>query len=117
MKEKQLGEKIKEARIAANLTQHTLAEMVFVTESYIALIESGKRNPSTAVLSKLSEVLGLTTDRMLFAPSARTVDSYTLDFQKLCENRRPEEIETALRMMEQYFACLDALQEGSPEAE
>ncbi len=110
MNQTQLGEKIREARRAANMTQHTLAEKCFVTESYIALIESGTRNPSTAVLGKLAEALGMTTDSLLFAASSRSVDSFTLDFQRLIENRTPDQIQTGLKMLEQYFACLDSLQ-------
>ena len=66
MSEKLIGDKIREARKRAGLTQWQLADKIFVSESYIALIESNRRNPSTIVLSKIAEALNLTTDHILF---------------------------------------------------
>ena len=109
MDDKLIGDRIRDARKKAGLTQLQLADRIFVSESYIALIESNKRNPSTAVLSKIAEVLNLTTDHILFEASSRTLDSYTLDWQKLIENRSPQEIETALQLLRSYFECLDNL--------
>ncbi len=109
MSEKLIGDKIREARKQAGLTQCQLADKIFVSESYIALIESNKRNPSMSVLTKLAEVLNLTTDHIVFDTSSRDLDSFTLDWQKLTENRTPEEIESALKMIKAYFECLDSL--------
>ncbi|MBQ8515506.1 MAG: helix-turn-helix transcriptional regulator [Ruminococcus sp.] len=111
MKEKLIGDKIREARKAAGLTQWQLANRIFVSESYIALIESGKRNPSTSVLTKLAEELGLTTDHIILDTASRSADSFTLEWQNLIQNRSPEEIETALRMVKGYFQCLDDLKD------
>lgn len=109
MKEKLIGEKIRDARKAAGLTQWQLANKIYVSESYIALIESGKRSPSTSVLTKLAEVLGLTTDHIILDTASRSMDSFTLEWQNLTHDRTPEEIETALRMLRSYFQCLDDL--------
>lgn len=109
MKEKLVGEKIRDARKAAGLTQWQLANKIFVSESYIALIESGKRNPSTNVLTKIAEALGLTTDHIIFATASRSDDSFTHEWQNLIQDRSPEEIASALKMVQGYFACLDDL--------
>jgi len=111
MKEKLIGDKIREARKAVGLTQWQLANKIFVSESYIALIESNKRNPSTSVLTKIAEALGLTTDHIVFDTASRSADSFTLEWQKLIQNRSPEEIQTALQMIERYFECLDDLKD------
>ncbi|MCR4644537.1 MAG: helix-turn-helix domain-containing protein [Oscillospiraceae bacterium] len=113
MKEQTLGEKIRDARKKAGLTQLQLAEHIFISESYIALIESDKRNPSTGVLSKIAEALGLTTDFILLGSSERSQESYINDWLKLINDRSPEEIETALRMIRSYFECLDDLNSGT----
>ena len=109
MKEKLLGDKIRDARKQAGLTQWQLANKIFVSESYIALIESNKRNPSTDVLSKIAEALGMTTDHMLCDTVSRSTDSFALDFCNLVKNRSPEEIDTALQLIRKYFECLDEL--------
>lgn len=111
MKEKLIGDKIREARKAAGLTQWQLANKIFVSESYIALIESNKRNPSTNVLIKIAEELGLTTDHIVFDTSSRSVDSFTLEWHNLIQDRSPEEIQTALKMLKSYFECLDNLKD------
>ncbi len=108
MGEMLIGDKIREAK-KAGLTQWQLAEKVFVSESYIALIESNKRNPSMSVLTKLAEVLNITTDHIVFDTSSRNTDSFTLEWQKLIENRTPEEIESALKIVKTYFECIDEL--------
>lgn len=107
MKEMLIGDKIREARKNAGLTQWQLANKIYVSESYIALIENNKRNPSMNVLTKIAEVLGITTDHIVFDTESRTVDSFTYEWLNLIRHRSPEEIESALKMLKCYFECLD----------
>ncbi len=107
MEEKTVGAKIQEARRSAGLKQWQLANMVNVSESYIALIESDKRNPSITVLTKIAEVLGLTTDQIVFDVDTRSNASFTLEWQSMIRDRSPKEIESALKMLRSYFSCLD----------
>jgi len=103
------GDKIREARKQAGLTQLQLADKIYVSESYIALIESNRRSPSMHVLSKIAETLNVTTDQLVFNADTRTTDSFTLEWQNLIQDRKPEEIESALKMLKNYFICLDDL--------
>lgn len=109
LKETLIGDKIREARKKARLTQWQLANKIFVSESYIALIESNKRNPSTIVLSKIAEALNITTDHLLFENISRSNDSFTHEWESIIENRSSKEIETALKLIRDYFQCLDEL--------
>lgn len=104
-----IGNKIREARKRAGLTQLQLANKIFVSESYIALIESNKRNPSTIVLSKIAEALNLTTDQILFETSSRSFHSFTKEWESIIADRSPEQIETALKLLRKYFECIDDL--------
>lgn len=104
-----IGDKIREARKRAGFTQLQLANKIFVSESYIALIERNKRNPSTVVLSKIAEALNLTTDHILFDTTSRSNDSYTKEWECLISERSKEQIETALNMLRAYFECIDEL--------
>lgn len=54
---KRLGFKISEIRKTKGLTQEELAERAALTLSYISKIETGRRNPTTTTLYKIS--LGL----------------------------------------------------------
>ena len=52
-----LGKRIKELRIKQSLTQEKLAEFAKIDYSYLNLIESGKRNPSIKVITKIARAL------------------------------------------------------------
>lgn len=65
MNKKTLGLVIKDGRDALRLTQRGLAEMVGVKASHIAYIENGHRNPSLALLRRLSDALGLNRKELL----------------------------------------------------
>lgn len=73
MTKKTLGGVIKEGRDALRLTQRGLAEIVGVKASHIAYIENGHRNPSLALLRRLSDALGLNRRELLILshPDAR----------------------------------------------
>lgn len=104
-----IGNKVREARKKAGLTQLQLANKIFVSESYIALIEKNKRNPSTIVLSKIAEALNLTTDHILFDRDFGSKESFIKEWESLIADRSPEQIETALKIVSKYFECLDDL--------
>jgi transcriptional regulator with XRE-family HTH domain len=63
----ELGEKVRESRQRAGLTQADLAEVVDLSVAYLSLIERGGRNPPYTTL--------LTIARALQVPVARIVPS------------------------------------------
>lgn len=52
-----LGKQIKQLRTKQGLIQEKLAESAKIDYSYLNLIESGKRNPSIKVITKIARVL------------------------------------------------------------
>ena len=61
-----IGSRIRNARKQAGLTQAQLAERAFISESYMALIELDKRNPSTDVVIRIAEILQVSSDHLMF---------------------------------------------------
>lgn len=59
-----LGEKIKTARKAKNLSQEKLAALVDVTTSTIFKIEKNKINPSFHIVTKICEALNISMDSL-----------------------------------------------------
>ena len=57
------GQRVKEARLAANLTQEALAEITELHPTFISNVERGYRVPSVPTLLRLAAGLGV-------APSA-----------------------------------------------
>ena len=60
-----LGKRIKELRHSNNLSQKTLALMTNVERSYLAKLESGKRNPGFDLLERISDGFGITLAELL----------------------------------------------------
>ena len=69
MENGRLGNAIRQARIANNLTQEELAEIVGITSTHLKHIESEHRKPSIDVLFKFVSVLHLSLDSLLSMPN------------------------------------------------
>jgi transcriptional regulator with XRE-family HTH domain len=62
---KQLGKKVREARVRAGFTQEGLAKKAGLHRTYIAGIETGRRNISVKNLEKIAKALGVKTNDLL----------------------------------------------------
>ena len=68
------GNRLRELRVAAGLTQAQLAAQIHVTKSVVSYYELQERSPSPEVLIKLSYVFHVSTDYLLGRDAADTVD-------------------------------------------
>lgn len=72
-----MNERIKEARKARKMTQQQLAEAIGLTQNYIAMIETGRREPSDRTIADICQVCGVdeiwlrTGTGEMFAPKTR----------------------------------------------
>lgn len=60
-----MGEKLKEVRTEAKLTQAELAEKLGVTQRDISRWETGKRVPSALMVKKMAQVLDCRMDDLV----------------------------------------------------
>ena len=102
-----IGSRIRQARKKSNLTQRELAEKAFISESYLTLIELDKRNSSTDVVSKLAEILNISTDHLLFGDVPKTEQTLFSEWKKLMNGRSAKEIEGAQNLVKCFFESLD----------
>ena len=65
MEQSSLGQRIRKKRQILKITQQDLAQAVGMTPQHISAIEQDKWSPSLAILPKLAEVLGVSTDYLL----------------------------------------------------
>ncbi|MCI8589347.1 MAG: helix-turn-helix domain-containing protein [Clostridiales bacterium] len=65
MNKKEIGSRIKEARVKRNLTQDQLAEKVDRVTTYISDIERGSKLPSLSLFINIVEVLNVSADYIL----------------------------------------------------
>ena len=73
------GNKLKELRQQAGLTQKQLAEQLGVTKSVISFYERSERTPSPDVLRKLASVFHVSTDFLLDIDRVKRIDISGLD--------------------------------------
>lgn len=65
-----IGAKLKKIRILKGLRQSDVADKINVSPQSIGYYESGKRNPSVKILSKLSTLYGVPLDDLIEKPNA-----------------------------------------------
>lgn len=102
-----LGERLRDLRSKNGITQAELAEKIFVGESYIALIELNKRNPSTEILGKLCDFFGVSTDYLLTGESSDDDILHVREWRKLVSGRSDREITSALKLVRSFFESVD----------
>lgn len=91
-----LGEIIKEARKAKNLTREQLAETLNITPRYLMSIENENKKPSYNVLFQLVRELGIPADT-IFYPDSNITNSEVDQLMRLLYlcNERELKIATA----------------------
>ena len=70
-----LGERIKNQRTRAGLSQERVAELVGVSRQSVTKWESGQSAPSTENLFRLAEIFGTTVDMLLDIPDEKNSQS------------------------------------------
>ena len=73
------GNRLKELRLQAGLTQKQLADLIGVTKSVISFYERQERTPSPDVLKKLASVFHVSTDFLLDIDNVKRLDISGLD--------------------------------------
>lgn len=102
-----IGKRIRAARKKRNMTQIQLANKVFISESYLALIELNKRNPSTDVVIRLAEVLNVSADYLLLDDAPQNDLTLFNEWRTLMKGRSPKEIEAAHNLIKAFFENVD----------
>ena len=99
LKERSLGQIIRERRRQLDLTQEEVARRIKTSTPYVGHLESGKRHPSDKIVTRLAEVLGLDRRELFFLANPRaqallseeaesTPESAWEDFKKNEQMRR-----------------------------
>ena len=70
-----LGQRVRQRRQILKITQQELADALGMTPQHISLIEQDKGAPSLALLPKLAEELGVSTDYLLSGKESIVTDT------------------------------------------
>ena len=102
-----LGNRVKQLRIKAGLTQLQLAVNLYVSESYIALIEADKRNPSMDIVGRLADFFCVTSDYLMSGSESESDKLLLKEWSAVLQGRSDSEIESALKLVKSFFKCID----------
>ena len=67
----QINKNIKQCRLKSGLTQNQVAEKLFVTRQTVSSYESGRTQPDLETLIKLSEILNVSINQLLYGERER----------------------------------------------
>lgn len=101
------GRRVRMLRRKSKMTQLDLAYRVFVSESYIALIEADKRNPSMEIVAKLADIFHVTADFLLNGEETEEDKLMLKEWSELLKNRTQQERDSALEIVKAFFQCVD----------
>ena len=61
-----LGRTLKLIRASRGMTQKKMADILGISQNYLSLIESNKKNPSTDKISEFAKKMGFSADALTF---------------------------------------------------
>ena len=104
----QLGQCIRELRVALSYTQEELAEQAGISVSFLSMIERAERSPHLKTLSALSNALGLTLSQLFLdvnVPRANGGQAQDLPLIAYLETLRlgPDDVEALLVVAKAIF--------------
>jgi transcriptional regulator with XRE-family HTH domain len=81
-----LGQRIREARIKACMTQATLSGIIGLSPAHYSHIERGKARINLPTLVAIAQALDTTIDSLLYDSTPVLVDAYDRDFKDLLDD-------------------------------
>ena len=96
---KDVGLRIKKARIARGFTQTELAEKLDIAPPYLSNIENGRANFSVFILMHLTEVLQVSADSLLRTNVPASTIIYSNEIEKVVDGCSPAELDAMLKTL------------------
>ncbi len=96
---KLLGKRIREIRIAKNLTQEDLSELTEIGASSISKIESGHFHPTDDNLEKIAKALNVEPYKLYMFNHQKDTKELLQDIQTMLNKATDEEIKLAYKVL------------------
>lgn len=98
-----IGERIRILRKKQQKTQHYFADMLYISPSYLALIESGKRTPTLEVLIQIARLCDTSVDYLLFGENSHEYSQIHQKVERLLNEYSEDQVNKALKLAEYYL--------------
>ena len=103
---REIGERVKQARLARGLSQADLAEKLNMSVTYLSKIENGRNVMSITVLVKISDALNVSTDWLLRNETHRSQECTMAELEELCKDCNSTELNALLKLLQQMKETL-----------
>ncbi len=95
----EIGARLKQARLARNLTQPQLAEAADISVSFLSNLENGRQAMNIKTLTALLDILNVSADWLLNNGTDSANHAAALEIEKELASCTPKERETILRLV------------------
>ena len=85
-----IGSRIKQARLAKNMTQEDLADKIDISVAFLSRVERGNSHINLKRLSQLCDILGVSEGYILNGASNTSQEYLSLEFNSILENVSPQ---------------------------
>lgn len=99
-----IGKRIRKQREYMGFTRETLAEKIDVTPKFCSDIETGAKGMSVPTLCKISSILNLSVDYILFGKNENDMDSPAIAMMKNCPQEKLVYLEEIIK---QYIMAIN----------
>ena len=96
---KLLGKRIKELRVAKNLTQEDLSELTDIGASSISKIESGYFHPTDENLERIANALNVEPYKLYMFNHHKSRDELLVEINKMLDGAKEEEIRIVYKIL------------------
>lgn len=103
---KQIGQRIREIRLAKGMTQNDLAFVAHISTSNVSDIELGKSKIWLTTFVKIVEALQVSADSILRSNVPEVNDMYRNEYSELLSDCSPAEIEAIMEIVRQVKTTL-----------
>ena len=100
----EMGKRIKSLRKRQHKTQKYFSDVLYISPSYLALLEQGKRTATIDVLVQIANVCDVSIDYLLFGESFDQSDANFKTFRRLQNSTSSEKLKNALKLAECYLS-------------
>lgn len=95
----EIGARLKQARLAKNMTQSQIAEAANISISYLSNLEQGRQAMNVKILTSLLKALNISADWLLNNETESANHAAAMEIEKELASCTPDEREAILRLV------------------
>ena len=97
--DQEIGERIREARVARNMSQQELSTKANISLPHISEIENGKKSMKMPTFIRIIEALQVSADSILRANVPGVNELYQSEFSAIVADCTPTEVEALMKIV------------------